>query len=385
MSEKISEKFVKNLTPPNKGNRITYDAQIPGFGVRITAAGAVSFILNYHIHGRERRFTVGKHPEWSVLAARNRALDLRKKVSEGVDPLGEREQERTQPTIKDLCDQYLEGYAKAHKRPKSIKDDKQKINATILPHLGKLFVSTVTKRDLEALHESLKATPYLANRVLALLSKMFTLAIGWDWRTDNPVRGIPRFGEDKRERWLQPEELHRFIQALDAHHDQNKADALRLLLLTGSRKGEVLSAEWPMFDLQQGVWTKPSSHTKQKQIEHVPLNVQALELLNKMIGQCNGTGFLFPGKSEGHLTNLLQTWSLVCKAAGLSGVRVHDLRHSYASYLVSNGVSLHIVGKLLGHTQPQTTQRYAHVAHESLRDASNLFGTIFQNAGKKKE
>ena len=107
MSEKISEKVVKNLTPPKHGNRILYDTQIPGFGVRITAAGALSFILNYYVHGRERRFTIGKHPEWSVIAARNRALELRRKINEGIDPLGEREQERTQPTMNDLCDEYL--------------------------------------------------------------------------------------------------------------------------------------------------------------------------------------------------------------------------------------------------------------------------------------
>jgi integrase len=140
-----------------------------------------------------------------------------------------------------------------------------------------------------------------------------------------------------------------------------------------------------MFDLQQGLWTKPSSHTKEKQIEHIPLSIQALELLTHMREQGDGTGFLFPGMNGTHRTTLRVAWSQICKAAGLSNVRVHDLRHSYASYLVSNGVSLHIVGRLLGHSQAQTTQRYAHVAHQSLRDASNLFGNIFQNAGNKKE
>lgn len=382
MSEKISEKVVKNLPSPKQGNRILYDTQIPGFGVRITAAGAVSFILNYHVHGRERRFTIGKHPEWSVIAARNRALELRKKVNEGIDPLEEREQERSQPTMNDLCVEYLEHHALVHKRPHSVRDDKQMIAGNIAPKIGTLRVSAVSRQGVAKLHASLKATPYLANRVLALLSKMFSLAIEWHWVSGNPAQGIPRFHEDRRERWLQPKELVRFIEALNAYHNQDVADAIRLLLLTGSRKSEVLTAEWSMFDLQQGLWTKPSSHTKEKQIEHIPLSVQALELLTRMKVQSDGTGFLFPGLN-GPRTTVRSAWSQICKAAGLTDVRVHDLRHSYASYLVSNGVSLHVVGKLLGHSQAQTTQRYAHVAHQSLRDASNLFGNIFDTASKK--
>jgi integrase len=384
MSEKISEKVVKNLVPPKHGNRILYDTQIPGFGVRVTAAGAVSFILNYHVHGRERRFTIGKHPEWSVIAARNRALELRRNVSEGADPMEEREQERTQPTMNDLCAEYLEHHALVHKRPHSVRDDKQMIGAIITPKMGTLQISAVSRQGIEKLHASLKPTPYLANRVLALLSKMFSLAIEWHWVSSNPAQGIPRFHEDRRERWLQPKELQRFIEALNAYQNQNVADAFRLLLLTGSRKSEVLTAEWSMFDLQQGLWTKPSSHTKERQIQHVPLSVQARELLTQMKEQSDETGFLFPGLNGNPRTTLRAAWSQICKAAGLTDVRVHDLRHSYASYLVSHGVSLHVVGKLLGHSQAQTTQRYAHVAHQSLRDASNLFGSIFQAAGKQK-
>ncbi len=384
MPDKISDKTVKHLKPPQNGNRILYDTQISGFGVRITAAGAVSFILNYHVHGRERRFTIGKYPELSVMAARNRALELRRKVSEGIDPLEEREQDRTQPTMNDLCTEYLEQHARVHKRPHSVRDDKQMIAGIIAPSMGALRISAVSRQGVQKLQATLKPTPYQANRVLALLSKMFSLAIEWHWTSSNPAQGIPRFQEDRRERWLQADELQRFITALNAYQDQKVADAFRLLLLTGSRKSEVLTAEWSMFDLEQGVWTKPSSHTKEKQIEHIPLSAQAVELLVRMKQESDATtGFLFPGLNGKPRTTLRVAWSQICKAAGLTNVRVHDLRHSYASYLVSSGVSLHVVGRLLGHSQAQTTQRYAHVAHQSLRDASNLFGAIFQIASKK--
>jgi integrase len=383
MPAKISDKVVKTLTAPKQGNRIVYDSQLPGFGVRITAGGVVSFVLNYHIHSRERRFTLGRYPEWSVVAARNCALELRRKINEGIDPLEERETDRTQPTMNDLCTDYLEHHALVHKRPHSVRDDKQMIAGIIVPKLGTLRISAVNRQSVERLHASLKATPYLANRVLALLSKMFSLAIDWHWLSSNPARKIPRFHEDRRERWLQPEELQRFVEALNAYENQHVADAFRLLLLTGSRKSEVLTAEWSMVDLQQGLWTKPSSQTKEKRIEHIPLSVQTVELLKKMKAQSEGTGFLFLGLNGKPRTTLRVAWSQICKAAGLADVRVHDLRHSYASYLVSSGVSLHVVGRLLGHSQAQTTQRYAHVAHQSLRDASNLFGSIFETASKQ--
>jgi integrase len=386
MPQKLSEKIIKNLTPPEQGNCITYDTQIPGFGVRVTSAGAVSFVLNYWVHGRERRITIGKHPEWTVLAARNRALDLRREINDGEDPLEKRKQERTSPTMNALAEEFFERHVLAHKRPSSIRNDREMLEGIILPKLGQLRVEAVGKHDLEDLHQELKATPYRGNRVLALLSTMFAYAIEKGWRPDNPARGITKFPEDRRERWLLPQELERFIKALNMYPDQNAADALRLLLLTGSREMEVLKSEWPQFDLERGVFVKPSHSTKEKKTEHVPLSGAALELLTQMKAKSGGEGFLFPGlNGDKPRTTLRRTWVAVCKSTGLTGVRIHDLRHSFASSLVSQGVSLHIVGKLLGHSQAQTTQRYAHIADEALREASNKFGDIFQNAGAKKE
>ncbi len=320
---------------------------------------------------------------------------------DGYDPLQARQQDRLEPTVNDLATEYLKRYAVTHKRASSVRNDREMIDNIIRPALGSLHLQAVGKRDMETLHASFKATPYRANRVLALLSKMFSLAEEWEWVGDNPARGIPRFQEDKRERWLTEQELQRFTKALNVYPDQNPADALRLLLLTGAREGEVLKADWPQFDLQRGIWTKPSHHTKEKKIEHVPLSAAALELLRRMKRTASARGPLFPGAKGEPRVTLRRPWVQICKAASLSDVfrvqgkrrtitkskptlRIHDLRHSFASHLVSNGVSLHIVGKLLGHTQSQTTQRYAHVADQALRDASNRMGEIFRNADKRK-
>jgi integrase len=394
MSVHISQTTVKKLRPPSNGNRIYYDDEIDGFGARVTEGGAVSFILNYYIHGRERRYTIGRWPEWSADAARAEAVELRAAIRKGADPLQQKALSRSEPQVSDLAAEYIEKHALPHKRPTSVRNDRQMLDRLILPSLGKLRVTAVGRRDIEALHRSLKATPYRANRVLALLSSMFSKAVEWKWRLDNPVRGIPRFHEDEREQWLSAEQLRLLSDALDAYPQQEAANAIRLLALTGAREGEVLNAEWSQFDLKRGVWTKPSHHVKQKRIEHVPLNRAALGVLSGM-AQKASSPFLFPGtKGDGPRVTIRRPWVQVLKAAGMVEevrapakrreervvpkplVRIHDLRHTFASHLVSAGESLHVVGKLLGHTEPATTARYAHVADGALREAANRFPNL---------
>lgn len=388
---KLTQKAVLAMKAPSSGNRIQYDEEIPGFGARITSNGVISFVLNYRINGRERRYTIGRHPDLTALAARERAIQLRGKLLDGVDPLQQRVEARSEPTVEDLAKDYLDRYAAAHKRATSIRNDRQMLKNIVEPAIGTLRIRAVTRRDIETLHHGMKKTPYRANRVLALLSKMFTLAMEWGWRGDNPVKGIPRFAEDKRETWLTAEQVEDLLSALNAYSDQSAADAIRLLIVTGAREGEVLSATWDQFDLKRGIWTKPSHHTKQKKIEHVPLSQRALQLLKRMQAQRTSPA-LFPGKDGARVT-IRRPWVQVCKAAGLAtaeqipgkrkkfltiwkpAVRIHDLRHTFASHLVSSGESLHIVGKLLGHTLPQTTARYAHLADRALRDAANKFAT----------
>jgi integrase len=399
MGRRIIQATIAKLTPPKRGNRIEWDGEIPGLGLRITAGGARSFVLDYRIHGRKRRFTIGRYPEWTATAARDRALELRRGIREGIDPLEAREQDRAEPTMNELATAYMD-YALVHKRPGSVRNDKGILANIVLPRLGSLRLTAITRQDIERLHAELRPTKYHANRLLALLSKMFNLAIERKWVAANPVKGISRFREHRRERWLSAEEMQRFIEALDSYHDQSAADALRLLLLTGSREQEALSADWSQFDLTRGVWTKPAHATKEKRTEHVPLSAPALELLRRMNSR-NTTSPLFRGKNGPRVT-IRKPFIAICRAAGLCDeytikgkrgrpltryrptLRIHDLRHSFGSHLVSSGVSLEIVGKLLGHTQAATTKRYAHLQDEALRDATNRFGEIFKAASKEK-
>jgi integrase len=315
---------------------------------------------------------------------------LRSQIRQGKDPLQERANTRTEPLVSDLAHDFIERHALPHKRPGSIRNDRQMLARIILPRLGNLRVRAVGRRDIESLHGGLKQTPYHANRVLSLLSTMFSLATKWGWRDDNPAKGLQRYQEDKRETWLSEVQLHRLESALRGYQDQEAANAIRLLIVTGARAGEVLQAEWSQFDLDRGVWTKPSHHTKQKKIERVPLNRAALSILADLAENRRGS-HLFPGRQGlGPRVTLRRPWIQVLKAAGLTSkkliqgksrkltrhvptVRIHDLRHTFASHLVSRGESLHKVGRLLGHTSPTTTARYAHIDDAALRNTANNF------------
>jgi integrase len=205
---------------------------------------------------------------------------------------------------------------------------------------------------------------------------MFSLSVSWGWRADNPAKGIQKYQEEKRDRWLNGEELQRFWAVLDKHPNNLTAYIFKFLLLTGARKSEATQATWDQFDLEKGLWTKPSHMTKQKKTEYLPLSGKALEVLQEIKKLSGNSIFLFPGRVEGQPIKEIKTfWKTAIKAANLKNIRIHDLRHTHASHLVSSGLSLSIVGKLLGHTQASTTQRYAHLADEPLRQAAELFSS----------
>lgn len=382
MTEKISDKLVKALLPPATGNRIAYDHEIKGFGVRITAAGVRSFVINYRAGGRERRLTIGQYPTWSVTAARAEAQTLRRRIDLGRDPMRERHDEHAAPTVADLSRDYLERHAV---KKRSRRDDEAMIKNDILPRLGKMKVGDVRHADVDRLHREItKRAPIRANRVVACLSKMFSLAQKWDWRSDNPVRGIERNPEERRNRHLSTEEIARLADALNQCPESASANAVKILMLTGARRGEVLGAQWDEFDFEVGVWTKPSAHTKQKREHRVPLSAPTLQLLHRM--RENATGdYLFPGPRGAPLTDIKRFWASICKAAEITNFRVHDLRHTYASLLASAGLSLPIIGALLGHTQAQTTQRYAHFFDDPLRQATERVGAVVTAGGSDHE
>jgi integrase len=389
--KELSKNVVDALKAPGSGNVVYWDSVVTGLGARITASGHVSFVYRYVISGRERRFTIGDYgqaPGLSVSAARE-IVRKRRFTKDGRrlnpdDPLGTVEHDRAAKTVNELCDRFLDEHAS---RKRTFKAQKAVINRNIRPKLGKLKVAEVTYSHVDDLHRSLKARPYQANRVVGLLSKMMTLAsTKWHYRTDNPCKGVERYHEDKRERYLSPDELQRLVAALAKHPNQQSANVARFLLLTGARRGEVLSATWDQFDPGQGIWTKPSAHTKQKKTHVVPLSAPAMVLLDSL-GRGKPGEHLFPSRAGGNTpqTDLKRFWRTVCKSADIKSLRLHDLRHSFASILASSGASLPLIGSLLGHTQPGTTARYAHLMDDARRKAANTVGAIISAAETGRE
>lgn len=366
---KLDDRVVRDAELPVQGNRITYDTRFPGFGLRVTAGGARSFVFNYRIKGRERRITIGQYPAWTVLAARKQAEHLRRQVDTGVDPLEGRISEREAPTVRALFDQYEEEHLPT-KALRSAADDRAMWKNDILPALGAKKVADLRPQDCDALHRCISQTrPTRANRVNEVLRKALNLAIRWGWIERNPASGVRRNPEPKRHRYLGREEVGRLIDALNKHSERTSSDAVLFMLLTGCRKSEALKATWSQFDLPNRVWTKPSAETKQRREHRVPYSSAAAAILKCRLSKTAGP-HVFAGNTGAALQDVRRTWAAVCKSADLRSVRLHDLRHTFASLVASSGQSLMVVGELLGHSTPQTTKRYAHLYDDALRSAA---------------
>ena len=383
---KLTDAGVKRLKLPASGNVITWDTTVTGLGARVTAAGHRAFVLAYRTRaGRQRRYTIGSSPDWSVTGAREEARRLKRLVDAGGDPLGEIEAERGAATVEDLIQRFLEEHL-PRKRPKTQSDYRRMIGLHIRPALGREKVAAVTWSDVDALHRKITkaGSSVAANRVVSVVRKMFALAVRWHMRADNPAKGIELNVEHKRRRYPTPAELPRLTVALDQHPDQQAADIFRLCLFTGCRSGEAMAARWDAIDLISGVWTKPGSTTKQQTTHSAPLSAPARALLDALRRRTNSE-WVFPSadNATGHRVAIRKNWRAICKAAGIVGLRAHDLRHGFASQLVSTGASLPLIGALLGHANPATTARYRHLFDDPQREAVERVGKLLTGRGRR--
>ncbi len=353
------------------------DIEVRGFGAR-RRKGTPSYFLQTRVNGRLRWITIGKHGSpWTPTTARREALRLLNEISEGVDPSLQRRARRTVPTVAEAANDFMESHGAKLKASTRIEYDRLLRN-TILPTFGRRTIDDIERSDITRFHNAMNATPRKANFALAVLSKMLSWCEeeGLRPRGTNPCRQIKKYRESARQRFLSDEELKRLgtvLQELELAGEESPyaIAAIRLLLLTGARLGEILSLEWRFVDLQRGLLALPDSKTGQKAIF---LNEAAVELLRHLPREPAHPFVIVGARPGDHLVNLQKPWRRIRERAGLGDVRIHDLRHSFASIAAAQGASLQLIGRLLGHTTPQTTQRYAHLVADQVRETSEHVG-----------
>jgi integrase len=343
---------------------VLWDSKVRGLGLRVYPSGLKTWIFSYRSGGRKRLLALGQYEALAVDAARAKALKELGKVLDGKDPLEARKAARTAGmTVRELAAEYLERHARTRKR--TWREDESRINRTILPRWGSRPVSSIRRADVATLHARLKDAPYEGNKVLRLVSKMWNLAATWGYLPENagnPAKGIIQFREEKRERFVTPQELPRLVERITAEPNVYVRSALILYLFTGARKTELLSARWADVDFSRAELRLP--RTKAGRVHYIPLSAPAIMVL-KTIPREEGNPHVFPGHIRGsHLVNVEKNWRAAREAAGLEDVRLHDLRRTVGSYLAAAGESLPTIGKILNHSNASTTAIYARLAED---------------------
>ena len=368
---KITKRTVDALKPHER-ERVVWDDDLKGFGVRVHPSGRKVFIVKTRYGGQVIKMTIGPHGAVSPSYARVRAAEIITDARAGKNPAGRRS---NAPTMRDLGKRFLKEYVPDHCKPSTAEEYRRSVKLFIDPRIGKLRVPDVQRSEIAALHHDMRETPYQANRTLGVLSKIFNLAELWELRPDgsNPCRHVKRFKEEKRERFLSDEEYRRLgatLREIEAERSETASAiaAIRLLMLTGCRLSEIQKLRWEHVDLEAGELRLSDTKTGAKVVH---LGDPAIDVLRAFDRQEDNPWVIAGRKPGSHLTDLQHPWRRIRARAGLDDVRIHDLRHSFASGGLLVGEGLPMIGKLLGHTQVQTTARYAHLANDPVKSAAN--------------
>ena len=399
---KLTKRLIDAL-PARAETYTVWDQEIPGFGVRVMSSGKKSFVLKYSIHRQQRWITLGRFGDLTLEEGRNVARSRRGEVAKGIDPSEDIRASRTAPTMKELIDRFIEEHVQLKTKASTARGYIRYLRHVIEPNLGRMLVKDVSPAEVAKFHHDLRNTPRQANQAVAILRKMFNCAEIWQYRplSSNPCTHIEKNPERKRERFLNTQELQALGEALASAEKTGAAPlqaitAIRLLILTGARHSEILELKWMQVDLQRKVLTFSADQHKTGRktgAKVIPLNAPAIEII-KSVPTCLGNPYVIRGEKPGsHFVGLQKVWERIRSNVSaieakkvedgkktkediisIENVRIHDLRHTFASVGVSQGLSLPVVGSLLGHSQPSVTQRYAHLAEDPRASASEEIG-----------
>ena len=359
---------------------VFWDRELTGFGVRVYPSGGKVYVAQARGPDGPKRVTVGRHRVIGAEQARQRAALVIARVKAGEpsvpEPLAAKQ--GAGPTVGELAERFLEEYATVRYKPGTLAWTRTVVRRYIVPEFGKLALAAVERTQVREMHHRLSHTPSIANMMVRTLSLMYRLAEDWSLVPEgsNPCRSVAKYPQRKRERFLTDEEFTRLGQVLEEVETEGRASppavaAIRLLMLTGCRKSEILTLRWEHVVLDAGELRLPDSKTGARVISLSPLAVKLLA----GIPRHPDSPWVIPGRYPGtHLRELADAWKVVRTRAGLDDVRIHDLRHSFASRALALGESLPMIGKLLGHTQLDTTSRYAHLARDSLHLSAARIG-----------
>jgi integrase len=362
---KITKATIDKCKPKEKRYEIS-DDKLAGFKLRV-GQSKKTFVVRYRFGGVRRTYTIGDYGAWTPEKARKRATSILRQVDEGIDPAISKQEIKNAPTFELLAKDYLTYTSK-----RSISDDEGKLNNILIPAWKKKPVSAINCKDIRKLIKKLEDKGLknaTLNRYLALIKVMFNRAVEWGVIEKNPAISIKPLKENPhRERYLNKIELNRLFTAL-GNAPKNAANALKFLLMTGQRAGNVKSIKWSDIS-DDGLWT--IELTKSGKAHRVWLSDDAKNILNDQYSLSGDKKYIFPGKrKDTHLMCLESVWNSIRAEAKLDDVRIHDLRHTFASWAINNGASLYEVQKILGHSGPQMTQRYAHIAEDKQQQVAS--------------
>lgn len=382
---KLTKRAIDQLEATDK-DYFVWDSELSGFGVRVMPSGRKSYLIQYRAGGRSRRRTIGQHGVLTADQARMEARKLLGDVARGENPAEDRQRKLREPTIASLCDRFLDEYAAHHCKPSTQSGYRTYINTCIRPRLGARKIGDLTRAEVVAFHHDLRDRPYTANRAVAMLSRMFNLAEDWGLRREgsNPARRIKKYREEEKKRYLSDDEQARLGQVLDdmletGQETEFVVAAISLLVLTGCRLGEILTLKWDYVTSRH--LELPDSKTGRRRI---PLPREAYDIIMSL-PRLVGNPYVILGNSDhGHLVNLNSPWLRIRKLAGFDDVRMHDLRHTYASVAVMSGIDPFLLKEIMGHKNLQTTLRYSHFADEAVqRAAGSVAGKLAGALGRR--